>query len=99
MRKLTTGASAAALLTLTLAAAAADTWKESFTGGGSGDSRESGCMSAENMARSNAAAACMTRMGHRVDEAVGSCSCSSAFDGKVNTCQTTIKITCEKAGR
>lgn len=86
-------------LTFAGAVSASDSWKESYPGGGAGDSRESGCSSAENSARMNSSAACMARMGHRVDDELGRCSCSSAIDGQVNTCQVTLKVTCEKNGK
>ena len=94
-------ASVIALTVFTFAGAvsASDSWKESYPGAGAGDSRESGCSTAENSARMNASAACMARMGHRVDDELGRCSCSSAMDGQVNACQVSLKVTCEKNGK
>ena len=99
MRRLMTVAAVVVSMSAAGIAAAGDSWKESFHGAGAGEDRESGCMSAENSARSTAGAACMARMGRRVDEEFGQCSCSSAMQGRVNTCQVSLKVTCEKSGR
>lgn len=72
------------------------TWKENYTAMAVGSDRGEGCENAKGAAWGAVgySAACIARMGAKVDEEFKRCSCVKVTDGVFN-CTIDIVVTCE----